>query len=226
MTTRIKICGVNDPAIARAAADAGADAIGLVFVDGSPRVVSIDQARAVISALPAFVEPVALFVDAPVDQIRSVCATLGLRTVQLHGRETPPQAVSLHPLSVIKALAYNDLDAAAASLKPWRGVANLAGLLFDAPPESRALPGGSGRPWDWQSLAALRRSGALKDLAPIVLAGGLNRNNVGDAIRTVRPNAVDVSSGVETSPGIKDASVVKAFCTAVHAADADVSKGD
>ena len=221
--TRIKICGVRDAGIARYAADAGADAIGLVFVAGSPRRVSIEQAEEIVEALPAFVEPIGLFVDQVTDSIRETSRAVGLSTVQLHGRESPGSAAPLAPLRVIKAVPF-DRDVSAA-LARWRGVAgNLAAILLDTPPaasgDGGGLPGGGGRPFNWSEIARLRTDGRIEMGDRIILAGGLTPENVATAIKRVRPYAVDVSSGVESSRGVKDPDRIGAFCEAVRRADA------
>jgi phosphoribosylanthranilate isomerase len=218
--TRIKICGVRDLETALAAAAAGADAIGLVFVDASPRSIPVEQARAIILALPAFIEPVGLFVDAAPDHIRQTAASVGLRTVQLHGRETPDDLRQLTGLRVIKAVAF-DAGQMHERLDLWRtGCPNLAALLWDAPPPPEEhLPGGSGHPFDWNELARFEREGGLDNLPPAILAGGLTPENVGQAIATVAPYAVDVSSGVESSRGVKDIGLIASFCRAVRQAD-------
>lgn len=222
--TRIKICGVRDAEIALAAAAAGADAIGLVFVPGSPREVSPQQARQIVEALPAFVEPVGLFVDVPADHIRRVCLEVGLRTIQLHGQETPQFAAGLSPLRVIKAFAFQG-EGLAEQLAPWSGPRNFAGLLWDTPAEGKELPGGSGRTFDWKQLADLQKSGDLPAWAPLILAGGLHPGNVQQALALLVPYAVDVSSGVESTRGVKDRARIETFCAAVRAADATRARG-
>ena len=152
----------------------------------------------------------------PVDEVRRVANVLGIRTVQLHGDETPQDVAALEPLRVIKAISLTDAGSAPVQLAPWRGLSNLVGLLFDTPPLAEELPGGSGRSFDWQTLTVLRDCGALDSLAPIILAGGLDTQNVAEAIRIVRPFAVDVSSGVESRRGVKDPVLVRAFCAAVR----------
>lgn len=218
MPTRIKICGVNDPTTAAIAAEAGADAIGLVFVDGSPRRVSIERASEILDGLPAFVEPVALFVDAPTERIRSTAATLGIRTVQLHGNEPVDDLRVLQPLRVIKAVPFRGGDSARAESARWLGLDNLAGLLFDAPAQTVAMPGGGGRAFDWAALTESRDT-ERPQAAPLILAGGLNPRNVAEAIRTVQPYAVDVSSGVESKRGVKDPELIREFCAAVSDTD-------
>ena len=215
--TRIKICGIRTLEAARAAVDAGVDAIGLVFVSASPRFVTEEQARQIVAVLPPMVEPIGLFVDAPADQVRQTAAAVGLRTVQLHGSELPAHIDQLAPLRVIKALPF-DPQQADAAMRPWKNPpGNLAAMLWDAPPRAATdLTGGSGRAIDWHALAAMKNR--CCDLPPDVLAGGLTPDNVADAIRVVRPYAVDVSSGVESSRGVKDAGLIRAFCEAVRQA--------
>ncbi len=219
--TRIKICGVNTVEAALAAAAAGADAVGLVFVQRSPRHVEVDVAMKIAAALPAFVEPVGLFADIPVEKVRDIAQIVGLKTLQLHGREGPAFVAQLKHYRVIKAVGF-DPDRLSDRVGPWRKIAgNLVGLLLDSPPATDdGLGGGTGQTFDWQRLADLKSSGTLDDLPPIALAGGLTPDNVTEAVRTVRPYAVDVSSGVEASRGIKDIAKIATFCAAVREADA------
>ena len=218
--TQIKICGVKSPDIARAAAQAGARWVGLVFVSGSPRHLSLDHARTIVAALPPEVEPVGLFVDDPVERVRQVAREVGLHTVQLHGHETPEYVASLTPLAVFKAVSF-EAGAAEHLLDPWRQPApNLQALLLDAPPQpSGAVSGGNGHAFDWQALADLQQTGGLRDLPPWLLAGGLSPENVTGAIQLLHPFGVDVSSGVESARGVKDPALIRAFCQAVQAAD-------
>jgi phosphoribosylanthranilate isomerase len=219
--TRIKICGVNTVEAALAAAAAGADAIGLVFVQRSPRHVEVDVAMKIAAALPAFVEPVGLFADLPVEKVRDIAQITGLKTLQLHGREGPAYITQLRQYRVIKAVGF-DPDRLSDRVGPWRKVrGNLIGLLLDSPPATDdGLGGGSGQTFDWQRLAELKATGALDNLPPLALAGGLTPDNVADAVRTVRPYAVDVSSGVEAHRGVKDLQRIATFCDAVRQADA------
>lgn len=214
--TRIKICGIRDPRAALAVVDAGGDAIGLNFVEKSPRFVAVEDARRIVDALPAFVEPVALFADATPAHVRRVCAETGIRTVQLHGQESPTAAEAVLPARVIKVVHFG--DGATAQIRAWRGVLNLTAILWDTPPQGAELTGGTGRTFAWQDLAQLQQTDALRGLR-LIVAGGLTPDNVVDAVRVLRPYAVDVASGVESSRGVKDPGKIRAFCEAVRAAD-------
>jgi phosphoribosylanthranilate isomerase len=220
--TRIKICGVRDVSTALAAAHAGADAVGLVFVEGSPRQVSDEEAGRIVAALPAFVEPVGLFVDAPLERVLEMTEVLGLRTVQLHGQEDWSYVQRLAGLRVMKAFGF-DADTIEPQLDGWRqSPTSLAAILLDAPPPETTIPGqqgGGGKTFDWGNLITRINHGLLADLPPMVLAGGLSPVNVGAAIREVRPYAVDVSSGVERTRGVKDMTLIEAFCDAVRQTD-------
>ncbi len=225
-STRIKICGITTPETALAAALAGADAIGLVFVAGSPRQVTLEAARDIVAALPAFVEPVGLFVDEDVDAVRRTADALRLRTVQLHGSESPRDVSQLTPLRVLKSIAFESRHVSE-GLATWREVPNVAGVLFDTPPPSpdtvAAERGGTGRRFDWDALARLVHAGLLRHAPPFILAGGLTPANVADAIGKLRPYAVDVSSGVESSRGVKDTALIRAFCKTVRHADTAIA---
>lgn len=217
--TRIKICGIRDAATGRAAVAAGADAIGLVFVEKSPRHVTADPAREIVRNLPAFVEPVGLFCDASVQHVLTVTRQVGLRVVQLHGSETPEFASQLKGLAIIKGVGF-DPARIDAHIDAWRDVPGCAGLLCDAPPTSSAqLTGGSGTTFDWSALSEMSLQGRFDAGPPLILAGGLTPANVGQAIGQVRPYAVDVSSGVEQTRGVKDTQLITAFCDAVRQAD-------
>lgn len=218
--TWIKICGIRDAQTAAAAAEAGADAIGLVLAPGSPRTVDRQQAKAIVQALPQGVAPVGLFVDAAADEVRRTAQEVGLTTVQLHGRETPQEVAALAPLRVIKAVGVW-AQAGKRALATWRGgPPNLAALLLDAAADDGGPAGGTGQRVDWGVLAQWTAQGALEGLAAVILAGGLTPENVGEAIRRLRPWGVDVSSGVERRRGQKDVGRIRAFCQAVRQADA------
>ena len=214
--TRIKICGIKDPDTAHAAVDAGADAVGLVFVEKSPRCVTIEQAKAVAQALPDTVVPVGLFVDCPGQTMRQIMQSSRLHVAQLHGHESIDDLDDLIGYPAWKALPFDEHFQRTAST--WDHDPRVEALLVDTPPTGE-LTGGSGTTFDWAGLAAVKEHLAK----PIILAGGLTPDNIGEAIRTVRPYAVDVSSGVESSRGVKDAGLIKAFCEAVQQADSDLN---
>mgnify|MGYP001456921913 CR=1 FL=1 len=198
MTLRVKICGITRLEDVQAACRAGADALGFVFYEKSPRHVSIDTAAMLVRALPPFVQSVGLFVDAQPDFIERVLRAVPLDVLQFHGDESPA-ACARYGRPWIKAVRVNpesDLLKCAADFDAARG------LLLDA--FVPGVPGGTGERFDWKLIP----EGMPK---PIVLSGGLTPDNVAEAVRSVRPWAVDVSSGVEASKGIKDALKVARF---------------
>jgi len=206
MTTRIKICGITRPEDAQHAAALGVDAIGLVFYGPSPRNISVEQACSVLATLPPFVTSVGLFVNASGDDVRSVLKQVKLDLLQFHGDE-PPEFCSSFSRPYIKAIRMCDgVDLYAEANKHSQS----GGLLLDA--WHPALPGGTGESFEWA-----RVPGDLP--TSVILAGGLSADNVGEAIRTVRPYAVDVSGGVEAEKGIKDWGKMADFVAAVRAAD-------
>ncbi len=216
--TRVKICGITRVADGLAAAQAGADAIGLVFWPGTPRVVDFVRARAIADALPPFVTRVALFVDPAPEEVQAALAAVPLDLLQFHGGETP-ELCRAFGRPYLKALHVRDgVDL----LECASSYADAAGFLFDSFTPGD-LPGGTGRVFDWSRLSA----GTLARLgAPAILSGGLDPANVGDAIRAVRPWAVDVSSGVEergpdgrAARGLKDAARIAEFIAGVRNAD-------
>lgn len=200
---RSKICGITRVEDALAAAAAGADAIGLVFYAKSPRAVSVEQARQIIAALPPFVTTVGLFVDVERDELRQILAQVPLDLLQFHGDESAEQCEG-HGRPYIKALRVKAGDDVAAQVARYPGA---AGVLLDTFVEG--VPGGTGLAFDW----SLVPSGLSK---PVILAGGLTPENVAAAIARVRPYAVDVSGGVESAKGIKDADKVRAFIRAAQ----------
>ena len=217
MQTRIKICGITRVDDGVAAAHAGADAIGLVFWAGTPRVVAVERARAIVAALPPFVSVVGLFVDPAADHVRATLAAVPLDLLQFHGSE-PPEFCRGFGRRYLKALPVASGAKAADLIECTQRYGDAAGLLFDAPP-AEGLPGGTGRTFDWSTLP--------KGLPqPVVLSGGLSVVNVAEAIRRVRPSAVDVSSGVEARDaagqpikGVKDPARIAAFIEEVRNAD-------
>jgi phosphoribosylanthranilate isomerase len=203
--TRVKICGITRAADALAAASAGADAIGLVFYPPSPRFLSVERAREIRDALPPFVQTVALFVNADAAQVAQVIGRVHPAMLQFHGDETP-QFCAQFGLPYVKACRVKAGVDALEYLRPFSGA---AAWLFDSyVPEY----GGVGESFD---LSLLPRSPGR----PVILSGGLTRENVAEAIRRVRPWGVDVSSGVESAKGLKDAAKIAAFIAEVRNAD-------
>ena len=200
----IKICGITRLEDAEAAVEGGAQALGFVFWPGSPRFIDPYRARAIASGLPSLVTTVGVFVNQPVEYVNGVAALVGLGAVQLHGDETQSHAAAM-TRPVIKVIAFGSANAAdAADAWPARVT-----LLLDVHDPVRR--GGTGRTIDWtsaSSVAARRR---------VLLAGGLTPENVGEAVGRVRPFGIDVSSGVESSPGIKDRGRLNALFEAVAA---------
>lgn len=198
---RIKICGITRVEDALVAAEAGADAIGLVFYPPSPRAVSVDQARRIIAALPPFVTTVGLFVNACRDELNRILDAVPLDLLQFHGDESPAECEG-YGRRYLKALRVQPGDDVLAGMARYPGA---AGILLDT--FVAGVPGGTGETFDWTRVPA--HSGR-----PLVLAGGLTAENVRVAIAQARPYAVDVSGGVECSKGIKDAQKVRAFIAA------------
>lgn len=205
--TRIKICGVRTEEALAAAAEAGADAVGFMFVRESPRFIDPEEAFALAGMLPPFLSSVAVFADPDPDEFADVEQVCPTAYVQLHGSEDAKLARAVGP-DVIKALRF-DPATIRRDLLAWDAVDEVAAILVDG------SAGGSGVAFDWQALAPL-----VDDIhKPIILAGGLTPANVGEAIRAVRPYGVDVSSGVESRRGEKDAGLIAEFCRAVREAD-------
>jgi phosphoribosylanthranilate isomerase len=204
--TRIKICGITRSGDAVAAAQAGADAIGLVFYPPSPRFLNVERAREIRDALPPFVQALALFVNPDAAQVAQVIGRVHPALLQFHGEETP-EFCAQFGLPYVKACRVTQGVDLLKYLRPFSAA---SGWLLDAHVEEY---GGVGAGFDWSLVPArLER--------PLVLSGGLTRENVGEAVRRVRPWAVDVSSGVESSKGIKDAAKIAAFIAEVRNADA------
>jgi phosphoribosylanthranilate isomerase len=202
---RSKICGITRVEDALAAVEAGADAIGLVFYAKSPRAVDIEQAKAIVAALPPFVTSVGLFVDMPRETLQALLREVPLDLLQFHGDESPADCEGF-ARPYIKALRVRADQDVARMMAPYSGA---CGILLDTFVEG--VPGGTGAAFDW----SLVPREACK---PIILAGGLTPDNVAQAIAQVRPYAVDVSGGVEAAKGIKDAGKIKAFLQAVQCA--------
>jgi len=209
LRTRIKICGITRVEDARAAAQAGADAVGLVFYAPSPRFLSVEWARVLRIELPPFVMPVALFVNPTAAEVYTVLERVRPAMLQFHGEETPVFCSQFDVPYVKACRVKSGVSPGVDLLEYLRPFAGAAGWLLDSHVEEY---GGVGESFDWSLVPAER-------IRPLVLSGGLTRENVGEAIRRVRPWAVDVSSGVESSKGIKDAARIAAFVTEVRNAD-------
>ncbi|WP_339339536.1 phosphoribosylanthranilate isomerase [uncultured Oceanicoccus sp.] len=205
--TRIKICGITHPDDALVAVEAGADAIGLVFYEPSPRSVSVAQAAKICSVIPAFVSVVALTVDATPASMQTITSELPIDLLQFHGQESPEQCEAAgYPY--IKAIRMKpELDIA----KEIDRFATARSILLDT--YRQGVPGGTGESFDWNLIPKQR-------LSRIVLAGGLTPDNISDAVAQFRPYAVDVSGGVEVSAGSKDKDKVVEFIKGVQRADA------
>jgi len=204
MALRIKICGITHAADARAAVEAGADALGFMFYEPSPRHITPAAAADIIRELPPFVAKVGVFVDAAEEFIREVIARCGLDTLQLHGSESPEFCGRFAGLKVVKAFRLVDLD----SLHPLPTYLTHAWLLDSYVP---GKPGGTGARFNWNLAIEANKLGR-----PIILAGGLTPQNIAEAVRQVRPFGVDVSSGVEAAPGRKDPHKVRDFIAAAR----------
>ncbi|MEO6919740.1 MAG: phosphoribosylanthranilate isomerase [Collimonas sp.] len=219
--TRIKICGLTREQDVQAAIAAGADALGFVFYPKSPRYVTPRQAAALIATVPPFITTVGLFVNAEPVQLQDIVAEAPVSLLQFHGDETVQHSATLAEAvnrPFIRAMRIGTATVAADLLEyanSYRAGSGLyTGLLLDTLVEAY---GGSGKVFDWSLIP--------KELAPqVVLSGGLSVHNATDAVKRVRPFAVDVSSGVEQDKGIKDAAKIRAFIAAIRQADADSSE--
>ncbi|MCX6892952.1 MAG: phosphoribosylanthranilate isomerase [Verrucomicrobia bacterium] len=205
MSAKVKICGITNLPDARAAADAGADVLGFVFYERSPRFVSLEAAAEIIRELPPFMIKAGVFVNAPEDFVLRAVRDCGLNLLQFHGDETPDYCLQFGLMSM-KAFRVRD----ASSLEAVRSYPTDAWLLDAYNPDKL---GGTGEAFNWDLAREAQTWGR-----PIFLAGGLNPGNAAEAIRRARPYALDVSSGVEASPGRKDHAKVRAFIEAVRGA--------
>ncbi len=205
MMTGVKICGIRRIEDALLAAALGARALGFVFWPSSPRFLDPEDARVIVAALPPFVTTVGVFVDQPEVYVSEVARLLNLGAVQLHGQEVPASYGRVSG-RVIKAVAVREGQDCLAAVA---AVPDAATVLLDA--HDPVKRGGTGRTIDWTQAASAAR------LRPIILSGGLNAGNVRDAVAAVRPYAVDVSSGVESGPGIKDPDKLRALFAALGA---------
>ena len=209
---RTKICGITRVEDALAAAQAGVDAIGLVFYHKSPRAVSMTQAAKIIAALPPFVSTVGLFVNAPRTEIDALLSQVSLDVLQFHGDETPAECEGFSR-PYYRALRMQPGVDIAALAAQYSGA---QGILLDA--WVPGIHGGTGERFDWSAIP--------DNLAkPLILAGGLNADNISQAMQQVQPWAVDVSGGVESSPGFKDADKIRKFLYAVQMKNAQLCDG-
>ncbi|SEQ37007.1 phosphoribosylanthranilate isomerase [Amphritea atlantica] len=206
MRTRVKICGITRLEDALAAVDSGADALGFVFYAPSPRFVEPAVAEAIIKQLPPFVTTVALFVNASVDQVQTIMAQTGIDLLQFHGDESPEYCAQFDR-PYFKALRMSpDIDVVAETKR----FSLARGILLDA--YRPGVPGGTGEAFDWERIPS--------DIdKPLILAGGLDQSNVVQAIRRVKPYAVDVSGGVEAAKGLKDCEKITSFMNEVARAN-------
>jgi len=207
--TEVKICGLSEPETLQTAISSGARFIGLVFYPPSPRNVSFDTAWNLARAVPTSVRSVGLFVNPEDEQLERIVTGIQLDMIQLHGEESPGRINEIKEqfsMPVIKAIRVASED----DLKDIEGFESAADwLLFDAKPAGAKLPGGTGESFDWNIL----KNREFKK--PWMLSGGLDESNVKEALSILKPNAVDISSGVEISPGQKDADKIKDFINAV-----------
>ena len=210
MSVKVKICGITNAPDAIAAAEAGADVVGFVFHEQSPRFVSIEAAAEITRDLPPHLLKAGVFVNAPEDFVARAIQQCGLNLLQFHGDETPDYCIQFGPLS-IKAFRIRNGD----SLEVLKDFKTEAFLLDAYSPSQR---GGTGETFNWKLAVEAQKFGR-----PIFLAGGLRPENVAEAVRQVRPYGVDVSSGVEKAPRMKDHGKIKAFLEAAKAASLDKS---
>ena len=212
LRTRIKVCGITGKDDARAAVAAGADGLGFIFVKESPRLVDPDVVRAVTGELPPFVNSIGVFCDEDIEVVEEIINYCHLTLVQLHGSESPEYCKGVSR-PVIKSFSVRP-ETESQELAAYSEVAS--GFLLDT--YHKDMAGGTGKVFDWKLVEQIHPPG------PVILAGGLNPENVGDAIRLVKPFAVDVNSGVEYQSGRKDTDKLKSFADEVRKADELASK--
>ncbi len=220
----IKICGIKDPETALRIAELGPDAIGLNFYSQTPRRVGVDVAATIVEQLPEHVVPVGLFVNHAIQDIEAICSRCGIRTIQLHGDEPPSFPAELTGRTILRAfrVGNNDLNEMADYLEECdRSQCRPDYCLVDARVPGKY--GGTGKSVSWKMLA---REYRRDDWPPLILSGGLTSTNVADAIRACRPYGVDVSSGVESEPAIKDLDQVRMFIDAARAAFTEIEQNN
>lgn len=221
MSFDIKICGLKTPGAVDAALRNGASHIGFIFFEKSPRHVSPVEAASLREAARGRAESVAVTVDADDAALGEIVKAMSPDIIQLHGKETPGRVADIkarYGLPVMKAFAVSGAGDIA-RIEPYRGIADR--FLFDAkPPKGSELPGGNGVSFDWGLLAA------LDGQVDYMLSGGLNAGNIGAALREANPPGIDISSGVESAPGVKDAALIDEFFAAIRAARAHAAQGE
>lgn len=212
--TRIKVCGMTDMAEANGLVAAGVDALGFIFVDASPRNIDPEKAREIVAALPPFVDAVGVFVDQELGVVNDIVQYCGLTMVQLHGFESPQycEAVKARVVKTFSIRPDTEVSETNPFYDPYIEV--VSGVLLDTYHEKVA--GGTGKTFDWDLIKQCR------PVAPLILAGGLTPENISDAVRQVRPFAVDVNSGVEISPGVKDVEAVERLVETVRGVDREI----
>lgn len=214
--TRVKVCGITSLEDARLAVKAGADALGFIFVENTPRFVTPEQVATIVRRLPPFVTPVGVFWDHPAGHVKAVVEACGLRAIQFHGDETPEdcqgytvpviKAIKLPPAGTIDGLPEYRITERFSALLYSKVV---AAYLFDS--QARWSEGEAREPLEWKALGMFGRMAAPEARKPVILSGGLTPDNVARAVEIVRPYAVDVNSGVESRPGKKDPDKVRRF---------------
>ncbi len=212
---RIKLCGTTNSNDAFAAIDAGVDGLGFIFVAMSPRNVHPDAVRAITGSLPPFISRVGVFVDQPIDQVVHLAQFCRLTHIQLHGKERPEYCRVLADLcgcSLIKAFRVSQ-DSVADDFSIYDNVVN--GFLLDT--YKKGIPGGTGEAFDWRIVErlSLRR--------PVILAGGLGLDNIDQAVKTVKPFGIDINSGVEKRPGVKDHQKLRDLITKVRLVESEIT---
>jgi phosphoribosylanthranilate isomerase len=212
LRTRIKVCGITCQEDARAAVAAGADGLGFIFAAQSPRLVEPEMVKAITGELPPFVDCVGVFRDEKIEVVEEIINYCRLTLVQLHGSESPEYCRNIS-CKVIKSFSLRP-ESASEELAAYADA--VSGFLLDT--YHKDMAGGTGIPFDWKLVEQVKPPG------PVILAGGLTPENVGAAIRQVKPFAVDVNSGVEYQPGRKDTDKLKSFVHAVRKADEQASK--
>ena len=221
--TRVKICGITNLDDARVAVQAGADALGFIFVENTPRFVTPEQVAPIVRRLPPFVTPIGVFWDHPAGHVKAVIEACGLRAVQFHGDEKPEdcqgysvpviKTIKLPPASTIEGLPEYRVKEMFGALLYRKSV---AAYLFDS--QARWSEGEAREPVEWRRIRVMRSQSSGDSALPIILSGGLSPDNVARAIGVVQPYAVDVNSGVESRPGRKDPDKVRRFIEAARRA--------